>query len=98
MRRPTKIVPCPALTSPRSDAARHWGATKPFSQADEKVLQQRRSIFYYWFKWWGMTMLSEKFILVLEAILKSSGRVYPDGAPRIVSTSPHVPVKLPASK
>jgi len=45
-----------------------------------------------------MTMLSEKFILVLEAILKSSGRVYPDGAPGIVSTSPHVPVKLPASK
>jgi hypothetical protein len=45
-----------------------------------------------------MTMLSEKFILVLEAILKSSGRAYPDGAPRIVSTPPHVPIKLPASK
>jgi hypothetical protein len=31
-----------ALTAPRSDAPRHRGATKPFSQADEKVLKQRR--------------------------------------------------------
>jgi hypothetical protein len=43
-------------------------------------------------------MLSEKFILVLEAILKSNSLGYPDGAPRVVSTPPHVPVKLPASK
>jgi hypothetical protein len=41
-------------------------------------------------------MLSEKFILVLEAILKSNDRSYTDGAPRVVSTSPHIPVKLPA--
>jgi hypothetical protein len=26
------------------------------------------------------------------------GRVYADGAPRVVSTSPHVPVKLPDPK
>ena len=43
-------------------------------------------------------MLSEKFILVLEAVLKSNGRGFPDDAPRVVSTSPHVPVKLPATK
>jgi hypothetical protein len=43
-------------------------------------------------------MLSEKFILVLEALLKSNDRVYPDGAPKVVSNSPHVPVRLPAGK
>jgi hypothetical protein len=41
-------------------------------------------------------MLAEKFMLVLEALLRSKGQEYPDGAPRVVSTSPHVPVKLPA--
>ena len=40
-------------------------------------------------------MLAEKFFLVLET-LKSHTR--PDGSPRIVSTSPHVPVKLPTAK
>ena len=39
-------------------------------------------------------MLSEKFFLYLETLLKSSN--YPDGSPRVVSTSPHVPVKLPS--
>ncbi len=38
-------------------------------------------------------MLSEKFILVLET-LRSHGSPG-DGSPRVVSTSPHVPVKLP---
>jgi hypothetical protein len=38
-------------------------------------------------------MLAEKFILILET-LKS--RSYPDGSPRVVSTSPHVPFKLPS--
>jgi hypothetical protein len=37
-------------------------------------------------------MLAEKFILLMET-LKS----HADGAPRVVSTSPHVPVKLPAA-
>ncbi len=41
-------------------------------------------------------MLAEKFILVLETLLKS--QTYPDGSPRAVSTSPHIPVKLPSSK
>jgi hypothetical protein len=41
-------------------------------------------------------MLAEKFILMLEALLKSSQ--YPDGGVRVKSTSPHVPVELPAKK
>jgi hypothetical protein len=40
-------------------------------------------------------MLSEKFILILEAILKSNNRSFPDGAPRVVSTSPHVQAARP---
>jgi hypothetical protein len=35
-------------------------------------------------------MLAEKFILLMET-LKSHAS--PDGTPRVVSTSPHVPVK-----
>lgn len=41
-------------------------------------------------------MLAEKFFLMLETLI--SGRVHNDGAPRVVSTSPHVPVKLPVSR
>jgi hypothetical protein len=37
-------------------------------------------------------MLAEKFILLLETVLS---RTYPDGSSRIVSTSRHVPIKLP---
>jgi hypothetical protein len=40
-------------------------------------------------------MLAEKFFLLLET-LKS--HTYPCGSPRVVSTSPHVPVKLPSAK
>jgi hypothetical protein len=40
----------------------------------------------------GNAMLAEKFFLLLET-LKSN--TYPDGSPRVKSTSPHVPVKLP---
>lgn len=40
-------------------------------------------------------MLAEKFFLLLET-LKS--RSYPDGSPRVVSTSQHVPIKLPSDK
>jgi hypothetical protein len=39
-------------------------------------------------------MLAEKFLLLLEN-LKSHAS--PDGGSRVVSTSPHVPVKLPAA-
>ncbi|MES5488730.1 hypothetical protein QMZ05_38820 [Bradyrhizobium sp. INPA03-11B] len=38
-------------------------------------------------------MLSEKFFLVLETLL--NGQIHSDGSPRVVSTSPHIPVKLP---
>ena len=38
-------------------------------------------------------MLAEKFILLLESIIRS--QTYTDGSPRVVSSSPHVPVKLP---
>jgi hypothetical protein len=40
-------------------------------------------------------MLAEKFFLLLENL---RSQAYPDGSPRMVSTSPHVPVKLPAGK
>jgi hypothetical protein len=40
-------------------------------------------------------MLAEKFFLLLE-MLKS--RTYPDGNPRVVSSSPHIPVRLPKAK
>ena len=43
----------------------------------------------------GNAMLAEKFFLLLET-LKSNA--YPDGSPRVKSTSPHVPVKLPNRK
>ena len=40
-------------------------------------------------------MLAEKFFLVIETL---RSRTYPDGGPRAVSTSPHVPVKLPDAR
>lgn len=40
-------------------------------------------------------MLAEKFILVLETIKSCT---HPDGSPRVVSTSRHVPVSLPERK
>ncbi|MCS3726147.1 hypothetical protein [Bradyrhizobium betae] len=39
-------------------------------------------------------MLAEKFFLVLESLIRGD-RTYADGSPRVISTSPHVPVKLP---
>jgi hypothetical protein len=44
-------------------------------------------------------MLSEKFFLVLEALIKGrddSLPTYSDGAPRVTSSSEHVPIVLPA--
>jgi len=37
-------------------------------------------------------MLAEKFFLYLETLIRS--RSHSDGSPRVVSTSPHVPVAL----
>ena len=39
-------------------------------------------------------MLAEKFLLLLE-MLRSHAN--PDGGPRVVSSSPHVPMKLPGA-
>jgi len=41
-------------------------------------------------------MLAEKFFLFLEALLQSHGHA--DGSPRVVSPSPHIPIKLPNAK
>jgi len=38
-------------------------------------------------------MLSERFFLYLESLLRSAD--FNDGAPRVRSTSPHVPIQLP---
>ncbi len=38
-------------------------------------------------------MLAEKFILFLESLIRSQSRGYPDGSPRVLSTSPFVPTK-----
>jgi hypothetical protein len=40
-------------------------------------------------------MLAEKFMLLLEALRARTS--YADGSPRVISTSPHVPVQLPGS-
>jgi hypothetical protein len=40
-------------------------------------------------------MLAEKFFLVLETIIS---RIRPDGSSIIVSTSRHVPIKLPSKR
>ena len=42
-------------------------------------------------------MLAEKFFLYLEALIKSQ-QTHSDGSPKVISTSPHVPVKLPVAK
>jgi hypothetical protein len=43
-------------------------------------------------------MLAEKFILLLEALKRSGDSSHADGAPKVMSNSPHVPVKLPSNK
>ncbi|MGY4479147.1 hypothetical protein ACVILL_006561 [Bradyrhizobium sp. USDA 3364] len=40
-------------------------------------------------------MLAEKFILLLETLL--SGQTHSDGSPRVVSSSPHIPIELPSA-
>jgi hypothetical protein len=45
----------------------------------------------------GLTMLAEKFFLYLEALIKSQ-QTHSDGAARVISSSPHVPVKLAGAK
>ncbi|MGY3615344.1 hypothetical protein [Bradyrhizobium sp. USDA 10063] len=40
-------------------------------------------------------MLAEKFILLLETLRSNTES---DGGQRVVSTSPHIPVRLPSRK
>jgi hypothetical protein len=44
-------------------------------------------------------MLAEKYILVLETIRSMAERnaAYADGAPKVFSSSPHIPVQLPGA-
>ncbi|KRR21294.1 hypothetical protein CQ14_06495 [Bradyrhizobium lablabi] len=46
-----------------------------------------------------MPMLAEKYILLLETIrsLAERGPANSDGSPRVISTSPHIPVQLPGA-
>jgi hypothetical protein len=41
-------------------------------------------------------MLAEKFLLIVEALVRNQGQTYPDGSTRVISSSPHVPVQMPA--
>jgi len=41
-------------------------------------------------------MLAEKFFLYLEALIKNQN--LGDGSPRVISSSPHIPVTLPERK
>jgi hypothetical protein len=43
-------------------------------------------------------MLAEKYMLLLETLRKDlpeRSQTHTDGGPRVVSTAPHIPVKLP---
>ena len=44
-------------------------------------------------------MLAEKYILLLETLRSMAERspAYTDGAPKVISTSPHVPMQLPGA-
>jgi hypothetical protein len=44
-------------------------------------------------------MLAEKYMLLLETLRKGladRSQTHTDGSPRVVSNSPHIPIKLPA--
>jgi hypothetical protein len=72
-----------------------------FHLIDETILANPRSrletlIRYNKFpKEGSIAMLAEKFFLMLESLIRTLGRTRPDGSVRVVSTSPHVPVRLP---
>jgi hypothetical protein len=74
------------------------GRTKPFRRPRETDLKQSRRSIKAMMNDGVRSMLAEKFILVIEALIKGesySAPTYSDGAPRVVSSSPHVPVVLP---
>ena len=45
-------------------------------------------------------MLAEKYILLLETLRSMAERspAYADGAPKVTSSSPHIPVQLPGTR
>ena len=63
------------------------------SGGDAQASPDRHGLIRYSGK--GLIMLAEKFFLYLEALIKTQ-QTHSDGSPRVVSSSPHVPVKLPA--
>jgi hypothetical protein len=76
-----------------------WGGrTKPFRRTRETDVKQSRRSIDVSMNNGVRPMLAEKFFLVLETLIKGqTDRVptYPDGAPRVVSSSAHVPIMLP---
>jgi hypothetical protein len=74
------------------------GLTKPFRRARETDVKQSRRSIHLPMNNGVRPMLAEKFFLVLEALVKGqTNRVptYSDGAPRVLSSSAHVPIVLP---
>jgi hypothetical protein len=76
-----------------------------FCPADETIfaeLRRRPEILGGYREWiespnnGSAAMLAEKFLLMVESLIRAQGQSYPDGSTRVVSTSPHVPVQLPA--
>ena len=43
-------------------------------------------------------MLAERFFLILESLIRTQGLVHTDGSPRVISSSPHVPVQVPLTQ
>ena len=64
------------------------------SDGDAKAAPLRHCLIFFGK---GLIMLAEKFFLYLEALIKSQ-HTHSDGSPRVISSSPHVPVRLPAAK
>jgi hypothetical protein len=72
------------------------GLTKPFSGQLEFVRKRSSSrIARSVLQRRDAAMLSEKFLLLLESLIHRQGQTYPNGGPRVISTSPHVPIQLP---
>jgi hypothetical protein len=84
-----------------SDVTVRWpqgGLTKPFCWSRETDMKQSRRSIHPLMNSGVRSMLAEKFFLVLETLIKGQTDkvpTYSDGAPRVVSSSAHVPIVLP---
>jgi hypothetical protein len=65
-----------------------------FHQATKMARNQHWLAFAEFSRKWTTPMLAEKFMLLLET-LRSQAQAA-DGSRRVVSSSPHVPVRLPS--